>query len=99
MAEASNKDELWDIFEKGSENRHVASTSELLFVLFCCLFSVFFSPVDTRMCVRVRVRGVCVCGVCVCVCVCVYECLSVYVRACVCVRVCVCACVRACVCV
>ena len=28
MMEAATKDELWTIFEKGSENRHVASTSE-----------------------------------------------------------------------
>lgn len=28
MMEAATKDELWSIFEKGSENRHVASTSK-----------------------------------------------------------------------
>ena len=28
MTEAATKDELWSIFEKGSENRHVASTSK-----------------------------------------------------------------------
>jgi len=28
MMEAATKDELWNIFEKGSENRHVASTSK-----------------------------------------------------------------------
>lgn len=28
MMEAATKDELWNIFESGSENRHVASTSE-----------------------------------------------------------------------
>ena len=28
MIEAPTKDELWSIFERGSENRHVASTSE-----------------------------------------------------------------------
>ena len=28
MMEAATKDELWEIFEKGSENRHVASTSK-----------------------------------------------------------------------
>ena len=26
--EAATKEELWNIFEKGSENRHVASTSK-----------------------------------------------------------------------
>ena len=29
MIEAPTKDELWSIFEKGSENRHVSSTSEI----------------------------------------------------------------------
>lgn len=28
MMEAATKDELWSIFESGSENRHVASTSK-----------------------------------------------------------------------
>lgn len=28
MMEAATKDELWSIFERGSENRHVASTSK-----------------------------------------------------------------------
>ena len=28
MKEAATKDELWTIFESGSENRHVASTSK-----------------------------------------------------------------------
>lgn len=28
MLEAATKDELWSIFERGSENRHVSSTSE-----------------------------------------------------------------------
>ena len=35
--EAATKEELWTIFEKGSENRHVASTSKsvtkILFIL------------------------------------------------------------------
>ena len=35
--EAATKEELWNIFEKGSENRHVASTSKsvtkILFIL------------------------------------------------------------------
>ena len=30
MLEASSKDELWNIFEKGSENRHVSSTSKTM---------------------------------------------------------------------
>ena len=32
VVDASDSKSLYDIFEKGSENRHVASTSELLLV-------------------------------------------------------------------
>ena len=34
MLEASDSDTLYGIFEKGSENRHVASTSKCRIVLF-----------------------------------------------------------------
>lgn len=36
MLEAATKDELWSIFERGSENRHVSSTSEKKIVIFLC---------------------------------------------------------------
>ena len=30
LLEASSREELWSIFEKGSENRHVSSTSKTM---------------------------------------------------------------------
>ena len=30
MMEAASREELWSIFEKGSENRHVSSTSKTM---------------------------------------------------------------------
>lgn len=41
MMEAATKDELWDIFEKGSENRHVASTSKNKGIPYCDSSAVF----------------------------------------------------------
>ena len=39
MMEAASRDELWSIFEKGSENRHVSSTSKIV-INACFLLTI-----------------------------------------------------------